>query len=116
MVSVPDALLELAIELARAVDQESATQSERDSILVGPTASATARQGLYRARKFFTPWFHVDRQRRDVAVRSVPSDGEIVGHIEAFEAVLSSRLAGFFESRSLLDALLRDINSTGEAR
>ena len=113
VVSVNVEIIESLQLFAAAVRAETARAEEKDSVSVTQTRATKpwAVREWRAAREFFVELTHIDsRVSDDADAKRLPSDAEVQRHLVIVEAVLRSRLSGFFQSRREIDQRLASIN------
>jgi hypothetical protein len=111
LIPIPRPLYESLRRIIHAAEQETGRAQERDAVVVARarTASGPAYERWRAARKFFMDFTHLDNHVGQDD-RAIPTDEQILEHLEAIEATLAIRLTKFFDNRRLLDDFLAEAN------
>lgn len=115
LIAVPQSLLDAVGRLVTTINDGKAREEQRDStVVLGRIDSRDpALKPWKAARKFFMHYAHFDRDYPlSPEPRDLPSDADILVHLENIEASLHTRLGAFFDNYDELQDLIAKANET----
>lgn len=113
--TVPQSLVNAMYNMVKAVKDGETRNLQRDSVIILRRIDIRdpALRPWRKARKFFMDYVHFDRNYPpSPARRALPSEEEILSHLENAEAALHNRLGAFFDNLDKLEDILAKANET----
>ena len=111
LIPVPREIAGVVADIINAVEQEGSRNLINAAVLVtgGSDTNHPLLKQWREAEEFFFEWTHLDRN--DDNSRALPTDAEILAHIEVVEAVIEVQTTLFFANLHAVQDLLDEANS-----